>query len=127
LNNTLYTIDFQHLPHFRVSNIFMPILQKSVGEKTQFILTKTHKLQLLEENKVDNKVESQPAIVNLFMTKHRGWPSKRFKSALEQTANSQKNIHNPNSTNVNNSQRNQNKYANCENYGHNVRTCNLAS
>ncbi|CAG8790693.1 22036_t:CDS:2, partial [Racocetra persica] len=58
----------------------------------EFISTKIHELQLLEENK----------------------------SALEQTANFQKNVHSPNSTNANNSQRNQNKYANCGSYGHNV-------
>ncbi|CAG8682560.1 22823_t:CDS:2 [Racocetra persica] len=94
-NNISYTIDFRHLSHFCVSNIFTPILQKSLNcddeffnIMEEFISTKIHELQLLEENKVDNKVESQPAIVNLFMTKYCGRPSKRFKSTLEQTANS---------------------------------------
>ncbi|CAG8600500.1 3971_t:CDS:1, partial [Scutellospora calospora] len=35
-NNIPYIIDFWHLPHFHVSNVFIPILQKSVSKKTRW-------------------------------------------------------------------------------------------
>ncbi|CAG8836614.1 14444_t:CDS:2, partial [Racocetra persica] len=60
-DNTLHTIDFRYLPRFRISNIFTPILQKS------------------KKNKVANNIESQPAIVNLYVTKRHGRPLKQFK------------------------------------------------
>ncbi|CAG8719314.1 16265_t:CDS:2, partial [Racocetra persica] len=102
-----------HLSHFCTSNVFTPSLQKSASEKIHwskghgvvkkalslmirlkcddeffdmienFISSKTHELQLLEENKVASNVESQPAIMNLLVTKCRGRPSKHYKSSLE--------------------------------------------
>ncbi|CAG8615807.1 8957_t:CDS:1 [Cetraspora pellucida] len=92
-------IDFRYLSHFCIANIFTPALQKTVSEKEcwskghriakkalslmiqlncdseffnmmdEFILSKTHELQLLKENKNDDNVESQLVVSNPFVTK----------------------------------------------------------
>ncbi|CAG8482571.1 4853_t:CDS:2 [Cetraspora pellucida] len=89
----------------------------------EFISSKTHELKLLEENKDASNVESQPAITNPFVTKHRGRPPKRYKSSLEHVTNTQNNKHSSITNNNGTQEKNRNKCANCGNYGHNVRTC----
>ncbi|CAG8451820.1 24992_t:CDS:2 [Cetraspora pellucida] len=110
-----------HLFHFCIPNVFTSSLQKSANEK--FISSKTHELKLLEENKDASNVESQPAITNLFITKHHGRSPKCYKSLLEHVTNTQNNKHSPITNNNRTQEKNRNKCANCRNYRHNVRTC----
>ncbi|CAG8568434.1 37849_t:CDS:2 [Gigaspora margarita] len=115
----------------RTINILTPILKKSISEKShwskgyriskkalnlmirlncdneflqimeEIIFSKTHKLELLENEKENDKnvIESQQSVVvNPYVTKCHGRSPKHFKNALENTTNMCQNSQNTKST-----------------------------
>ncbi|CAG8761154.1 22902_t:CDS:2 [Cetraspora pellucida] len=95
-----------------------------------FIFSKACKLQLLEDekNNCNNMVKSQQSVAaNPYVTKHCGRPPKCYKSILENITSTYQNMQNTQSIADHNEQheRKRNKYANCRDYGHNVRTSTI--
>ncbi|CAG8514352.1 13898_t:CDS:2 [Dentiscutata heterogama] len=111
LRSLLYSLQYDE-----VDQIWIVTLQRSFPENND------------DNNRVESEpiIEPQPVVTNPFVTKHCERTPKRLKDVLENITNTCHNLHDSNNRILVKNyvqEKKKNKYTNCGNYGHNVRTC----